>query len=118
VSALPDFVTADPAHGAWRSPVRATLPAGICDVSAEADDRLGPAAGVAGLELEGPHAAQLLARLTALDLDALPATGAVADVRMLLERPAPERFRIWFGQELAAYVAHSVLDTAEGLGWV
>jgi hypothetical protein len=114
---IPEFAVADPGHEAWRSPVRATLPEGISDVSAEAGDELGPAAGVAGLELEGPQAARLLARITALDLDTLPATGAVAEVRMLVERPAPERFRIWFGQELATYVAEVVVDAAEGLAW-
>jgi hypothetical protein len=117
MTVLPDFAAADPAREAWRSPVRATLPSGIRDVSAEAGDELAPAAGVAGLELEGPKAAQLLRRLTALDLDALPAVGAVAEVRMRVERPAGQRFRIWFGQELAQYVAEAVLDTAEGVGW-
>jgi hypothetical protein len=112
-----DFATADPGHPAWRSPVRLALPEGIRDVSAEAGDTLGPAAGIAGIELEGGQAAQLLARLTELDLDALPAFGAVAEVRMLLERPAARRFRLWFGQDLAGYVAEVVLDTAEGLGW-
>jgi sarcosine oxidase gamma subunit len=119
VSSL-EFTRVDPGHAAWRSPLRRALanaPTGIRDVTAEATDALAPAAGVAGLELEGEHAAQLLARLTELDLEALPATGAVAEVRMLLERPAQARFRIWFGQELSDYVAEAVLDIAEGLGW-
>ena len=113
-----EFTRVDPGHAAWRSPLRRALanaPTGIRDVTAEATDALAPA--VAGLELEGEHAAQLLVRLTELDLDALPAAGAVAEVRMLLERPAQTRFRIWFGQELSDYVAGAVLDTAEGLGW-
>jgi hypothetical protein len=114
---IPDFATADPGHPAWRSPVRRSFPDGIRDVSGEAGDGLGPAAGVAGIELDGPKAAQLLARLTELDLDALPAVGAVAEVRMLLERPAVSRFRLWFGRELADYVGEVVVDTAEGLGW-
>jgi hypothetical protein len=112
-----DFTTADPQHSAWRSPVRSSLARGMRDVSAEAGDALGPAAGVAGIELEGPKAAQLLARLTELDLAALPAIGAVAEVRMLLERTGERRFRLWFGQELSDYVVEVVLDTAEGLGW-
>ena len=112
-----DFATADPGHSAWRSPVRRALPPGMGDVSAEAGDTLGPAAGVAGIELEGPKAAQLLARLTELDLGALPAIGAVAEVRMLLERAGEQRFRLWFGQELSDYVAEVALDTAEGLAW-
>jgi hypothetical protein len=112
-----DFVVADPSRPEWRSPVSSALPDGIRDVSAEATDELGPAAGVAGFELEGPQAAQLLARLTALDLDSLPAMGAVAEVRMLVERSAAQRFRIWVGQELAGYVAEALVDTAEGLGW-
>jgi hypothetical protein len=112
-----DFATADPGHPAWRSPVRLALPEGIRDVSAEAGDTLGPAAGVAGIELESEKAAQLLTRLTELDLEALPAVGSIAEVRMLLERPAAGRFRLWFGRELTDYVAEVVLDTAEGLGW-
>jgi hypothetical protein len=115
-----DFGTADPRHAAWRSPLARTLrvaPNGIRDVTAEATDALGPAAGVAGIELEGEHAARLLARLTELELDALPAIGTVAEVRMLIERPADGRFRLWFGQELSDYVAEVVLDAAEGLGW-
>jgi hypothetical protein len=112
-----DFATADAGHHAWRSPVRRSFPDGIRDVSAQAGDTLGPPAGVAGLELEGPKAAQLLARLTELDLDTLPAVGAVAEVRMLIERPAATRFRLWFGQELADYVGEVVVDTAEGVWW-
>jgi hypothetical protein len=119
-----DFTVADAGHPAWRSPLRRALaaaPTGIRDITADATEtiveRLGPAAGVAGIEIEGAAAARLLARLTALDLEELPAVGAVAEVRMLLERPEPRRFRLWFGQELSDYVAEVVLDTAEGLAW-
>jgi sarcosine oxidase gamma subunit len=119
MSAL-DFTRADPGHPAWRSPLARALgdaPDGIQDVTTEAADTLGPAAGVAGIELEGEHAARVLARLTELELDSLPAVGAVAEVRMLVERAKPHGFRIWFGQEFADYVAEVVLDAAKGVGW-
>ncbi len=78
---------------------------------------LGPAAGAAGIEIEGSEARRVLRRLTDLDLDALPAIGAVAQVRTLVVVQAEDSFRLWFPQEYADYVAAVVLDTAEGVGW-
>jgi sarcosine oxidase gamma subunit len=119
-----EFVVADPADAAWRSPLRRALssaPDGISDVTPEVTaavaSALGPAAGLAGIEILGPKAGRLLTRLTEIDLDALPAVGAVAEVRALVERVSEQRYRIWFGQELADYVVAVVLDAAEGLGW-
>jgi sarcosine oxidase gamma subunit len=119
---LPEFVLADPASPAWRSPLRRALrtaPFGIRDVTAEVGDAeaeaLGPAAGLAGIEVAGPHSETIVRRLTDLDLDALPAVGALAHVRALVQRQDDERYRIWFGQEYADYVAEVVLDTAEGV---
>jgi len=66
---------------------------------------------LAGLGLEGE---QLLRRLTDLDLDALPATGAVARVPGTLLREGDE-FRLFFPQEYAVHVADVVLDAAAGL---
>ncbi|HEY3183656.1 MAG TPA: hypothetical protein VGJ77_12525, partial [Gaiellaceae bacterium] len=68
-------------------------------------------AALAGLELDGERA---LRRLTDLDLDALPAVGKVAEVPAVALRDG-ERFRIFFPQELADYVAEVVLDTLDGL---
>ena len=122
MSSLPEFLVADPASPAWRSPLRralATAPRGIRDVTALVDEDevavLGPPAGVAGIELEGPDVERVLQRLTDLDLEALPAAGAVAHVLALVVREPEGRYRIWFPQEYADYLAEVVLDAWEGL---
>ena len=66
---------------------------------------------LAGIQVSGET---LLRRLTDLDLDALPAVGAVARVPATVLRDGDE-FRIFFPQEYADYVAELVLDTAAGL---
>ncbi len=117
-----EFLVCDPAHPAWRSPLRRALrdaPAGVRDVTAHADPDqvrpLGPAAGVAGIELQAPFVRSVLARLTDLDPDRLPALGPVAHVRALVTREADDRYRIWFPQEYADYLAEVVLDAWEGV---
>jgi sarcosine oxidase gamma subunit len=122
VSRLPEFLVADPPHPGWRSPLRRALagaPEGIRDVTAAVKARevaaLGPAAGVAGIEVEAPFAPRLLARLTDLDLEALPAIGAVAHVRALVARRRRNCYRIWFPQEYADYMAEVVIDAWDGL---
>jgi hypothetical protein len=119
---LPDFLLADPDSPAWRSSLRRALehaPAGIRDVSALAganeEAALGPAAGLAGIELGGTNVETLLRRLTDLRLDALPAVGAVAHVRALVAPAKAGRYRIWFPQEYSDYLAEVVVDAAEGL---
>ena len=118
----PEFLRADPGSPAWRSPLRRALanaPGGIRDVSAdvgpEEEVALGFAAGLAGIELDGPHVETLLRRLTDVRLDRLPAVGAVSHVRALVTRVDGGRYRIWFAQEYADYLAEVVLDAAEGL---
>jgi hypothetical protein len=120
-----EFAAVDSASPAWRSPLAAALanaPSGIRDVTAEVDstvaDRLGPAAGLAGIELAGPHAPKLLRRLTDLDLDALPAVGPIAHVRALLVASGADTVRLWFPQEYSDHMAACVLDAAAGAGWV
>jgi hypothetical protein len=120
-----EFLAADPTAPAWRSPLApglADAPAGIRDVTAEVDAavaaRLGPAAGLAGIELVGLHAQRLLRRLTDLDLDALPAIGPVAGVRTLVVAPGADNLRLWFAQEYSDHMAACVLDAAAGVGWV
>jgi sarcosine oxidase gamma subunit len=119
---VPEFLVADPASPAWRSPLRRALehaPEGIRDVSSLAGEdeeaALGPAAGLAGIELEGPTVQTLLRRLTDLRLDALPAVGAVAHVRALVAPAGADRYRVWFPQEYSDFLAEVVLDAAEGL---
>jgi hypothetical protein len=57
---------------------------------------------------------RLLRRLTDLDLDALPAAGAVAGVPAVVARSG-EGFRIFFPQQYGDSVAEAVLDAAAGL---
>jgi len=66
---------------------------------------------LAGIEVAGE---KLLRRLTDLDLETLPAVGAVARVPATVLRHGDE-FRIFFPQEYADYMAEVVLDTAAGL---
>ena len=119
---VPEFLVADPASPAWRSPLRRALehaPEGIRDVSSLAGEdeeaALGPAAGLAGIELEGPTVQTLLRRLTDLRLDALPAVGAFAHVRALVAPVGADRYRVWFPQEYSDFLAEVVIDAAEGL---
>jgi hypothetical protein len=66
----------------------------------------------AGLQVRGET---LLRRLTDLDLDELPAVGAVAHVQAYVIRDEGETFRLFFPQEYGDYIADVVIDTAEGL---
>ena len=120
----PEFLLADPSLPAWRSPLQRALaraPEGIRDVTASVDEReasaLGPAAGVAGIELEGQNVSRLLRRLTDLDLDALPTIGAVAHVRTFVVKEAGSRYRLWFPQEYSEYMAEILIDAVEGIAW-
>ena len=67
---------------------------------------------LAGLQLRG---ASLMRRLTELDLDELPAVGAVAHVQAYVIRDGGETFRVFFPQEYGHYLAEVVIDAAEGL---
>jgi hypothetical protein len=65
-------------------------------------------AALTSLEVEGE---QLMRRLTELDLDALPAIGAVArGTTAVIERLGPDRFRLHVPQELGQYVADVIAD--------
>lgn len=75
------------------------------------DHVLDVTAALAGLAVSGER---LLRRLTDLDLDSLPAAGAVAQVPAIVIRNGDE-FRIFFPQEYGHYVATVVVDTAAGL---
>jgi hypothetical protein len=69
-------------------------------------------AALAGLQVRGET---LMRRLTDLDLDALPAVGAVAHVQSYVLRDEGETFRLFFPQEYGHYLAEVVVDAAEGL---
>ena len=66
---------------------------------------------LAGLQVRGEA---LMRRITDLDLDALPAAGAVAHVQALVLRD-DDTFRLFFGQEYSDYLAEVVVDAWEGL---
>jgi sarcosine oxidase gamma subunit len=74
-------------------------------------DRTG---ALAGLRIEGARAATLLRRLTELDLERLPAAGAVARVPTLV-RGGGKKYELFWPQEYGHYLAQVVLDAAEGL---
>jgi len=69
-------------------------------------------AGWAGLRVRGER---LLRRVTDLDLDALPAVGALAHVQALVLRDDAETFRLFVAQEYGHHVAEAVVDAARGL---
>ena len=68
-------------------------------------------ATLAGLSVRGE---QLMRRMTDLDLDALPAAGAVSHIQALVTRDG-DSFALWFGQEYSDYLAEVVIDAWEGL---
>ena len=72
-------------------------------------------AALAGLRIEGTECQTLMRRLTDLDLDRLPAVGAVAKVPATVLRDGPEAFRIFLPQQSADYVCEVVLDAAAAL---
>jgi sarcosine oxidase gamma subunit len=67
---------------------------------------------LAGLQVRGEA---LMRRLTDLDLDSLPAVGAVAHVQAYLLRDNAETFRLFFPQEYGHYLAEVVVDAHQGL---
>jgi len=68
-------------------------------------------ATLAGLSVRGEAA---MRRITDLDLDALPAAGAVSHVQAIVTRDG-DSFALWFGQEYSDYLAEVVIDAWEGL---
>ena len=69
-------------------------------------------AGYAGLRV---HGAEIVRRLTDLDLERLPAVGSAAHVRAVVLRDGAAAFRLFFPQEYGHYVAEVVVDAAEGV---
>jgi heterotetrameric sarcosine oxidase gamma subunit len=85
------------------------------DLEAEFDTVVDLTGALAGLHIERPDAERLLQRLTELDLERLPAVGAVAHIPVHLFRDGEARFRLFFPQEYGDYFVEVVLDAAEGL---
>lgn len=71
---------------------------------------------LAGVEIEGAQAPTLMRRLTDLDLDSLPAVGAVARVPAVVLLDGEESFRLFFPQEYGHYLWAVAVDAAEPLG--
>jgi sarcosine oxidase gamma subunit len=113
-----DSVAADGAEVIRITPERALVLCAPGDVP-ELTGRLATAgrvydvsAAYAGLRVRGE---QLLRRVTDLDLDALPAVGALAHVQALVVEDGDETFRIYVPQEYGHYVAEVLIDAARGL---
>jgi hypothetical protein len=68
-------------------------------------------AKLAGLSVRGE---QVMRRITDLDLDALPAAGAVSHIQAIVTRDG-DSFALWFGQEYSDYLAEVAIDAWEGL---
>jgi len=66
---------------------------------------------LAGLGVRGET---IMRRITDLDLDRLPAVGAVSHVQALVTRDG-DSFALYFGQEYSDYLAEVVIDAWEGL---
>jgi glycine cleavage system aminomethyltransferase T len=72
---------------------------------------------LAGLDIAGPGAETLMRRVTAHDLDDLPAAASVSHVGpCVLVREGVERFLLFFPQEYGHYLWEVVVDAAEPLG--
>jgi sarcosine oxidase gamma subunit len=69
---------------------------------------------LAALRIERADTATLMRRLTDLDLESLPAAGAVAHVPAIV-RGGDETFELFWPQEYGHYLAHVIVDTAEGV---
>ena len=70
---------------------------------------------LAGLRIDRPDAERLLSRMTGLDLDRIPTTGAVEHVAETIMRDGETAFRLFFAQEYGHTLAEVVLDTVAGL---
>ena len=67
-------------------------------------------ASLAGLSVRGEA---VMRRITDLDLDALPAAGAVSHVQAIVTRDG-DSFALWFAQEYSDYLAEVVIDARGG----
>jgi sarcosine oxidase gamma subunit len=100
------------------TPTRALV---LCDAARTAELRqklrrrfltIDVSAGWAGLRVRGTT---VLRRVTDLDLEDLPAVGALAHVQALVLRDDEETFRVFVPQEYGHFVAEVILDALEGL---
>jgi hypothetical protein len=89
----------------------AVLEARLREQVATVLDRTG---ALAALRIEAPDAPTVMRRLTDLDLERLPAAGAVARVPALV-RGGGEAFELFWPQEYGHYLAQVVIDTGAGL---
>jgi sarcosine oxidase gamma subunit len=77
--------------------------------------------GLFVVDMSGGYAAlcvrgeAVMRRVTDLDLEDLPAAGALAHVQAVVLRDDAETFRVFVPQEYGHYVAEVIVDAAEGL---
>jgi hypothetical protein len=106
------------AEAMWRSPLERALQGAPPDISVELLEKLSKdlfaidvSASLAGLSVRGEA---VMRRITDLDLDALPAAGAVSHVQAIVTRDG-DSFALWFAQEYSDYLAEVVIDAHKGL---
>ena len=110
-----------PVEGAEIIPITPARALVLCDYERCAELRAGfdtaidLTGALAGLRIDRPDAETLMRRLTELDLDDLPATGAVAHMPATVLRDGPTSFRLFFPQEYGHSMAEIVFDAARGL---
>ena len=99
-------------------PLALRLPTGKAFVAGEEapNGLLDLSAAYAALEIVGNGAGTVMRRLTDLDLDELPAVGALAHLRAWVFRPEDERYLVFFPQEYGHYLWAVAVDAAEPLG--
>ena len=99
-------------------PLAVRLPAGKAFVAGDgaAEPLLDLTAAYAALEIVGNGASTVMRRMTDLDLDDLPAVGALAHLRAWVFRPEAERYLVFFPQEYGHYLWEVAVDAAEPLG--
>lgn len=88
-----------------------TKAAGLCQELRQQFLAVDMSGTLASLGLRGEA---VMHRITDMDLDTLPAAGAVAHVQALVTRDG-DSFRLFFGQEYSDYIAEVVIDAYEGL---
>jgi sarcosine oxidase gamma subunit len=109
-----DLIRITPERGLVVAPIedREALEARLRERVATVIDVTG---ALAAVRIERPDAATLMRRLTDLDLENLPAAGAVARVPAIV-RGGGDAFELFWPQEYGHYLANVLVDTAEGLG--
>ena len=108
-----DLIRITPARGLVLGPYEKSA-ALEKELAVQVETVLDMTGALAALRVEARDAATLVRRLTDLDLDHLPAVGAVARVPAIV-RGGGDGFELFWAQEYGHYLAEVVIDTAAGL---